>query len=63
MCPDVRVGATAEVAIIQGLASDVVNNGVGVKLAAGFGGKQIAGCVNKKRFGGRKALLTVGAAG
>ena len=63
MLPDVSVGATAEVEILQGLAYDVVNQGVGVELAAGFGGEQIAGCVNKKRFGGRKALLTVGAAG
>ena len=53
----------AEVSILQGLACDVVNYGMGVKLTAGFGGEQIAGCVNKKLFGGRKTLLTVGAAG
>ena len=41
----------AEVAILQGLGCDVTNNGVGVKLVEGFGGKQIAGRVNKKRFG------------
>ena len=49
--------------ILKGLVCDAVNHGVGVELAEGFSGDQIAGCVNKKRFGGRKALLTVGAAG
>ena len=49
--------------ILQGLACDVVNHGVGVKMAAGFGGEKIAGCFNKKRFGGRISFLTVGAAG
>ena len=53
----------AEVEILQGLTWDIFNHGVGVKLATGFGGEQIAGCINKNRFGGRKVLLTVGAAG
>ena len=53
----------AEVTILQGLSCDVVNHGVDVELVAGFDGEKIVGCVNKKQFGGSKALLTVGAAG
>ena len=53
----------AEVEILQELACDIVNNCMGVKMAVGFGGEKITGCVNKKRFAGRKVLLTVGAAG
>ena len=63
MWPDVNIGATAEMAILQGLACDVPNHGVGVELAAGFVSKQISGFVNENRFGGRKALLIVGVAG
>ena len=63
MCPDVSVGDTDEVVILQVLACDVVNHGMGVKLATGFGGEQIVVCIYIYIFGVHKAFSTVCAVG